>query len=296
MTEKRRPGVRITQASSLYPSNDRKLSREELGPWLPKPLPRRRRSPFPPRRVFGYCRVDGDSIADQEATINAAAHARGLSPTRILKEAKSGVGWKAETRDEIHALLADIREGDLVLVDKLARWSRDPDFMYETVREIIQAKADIHFISEDIDPATARGAEELSLRIAFARRAHAHFRQRTNRGRERLRDAGYRAEGLPSFGYRRGEGATLVVVEEKAAIVARAFAMCISGSSVIEISRALGLGRSIVSKILHNRIYIGELRDSDGKWIRAKHDPIVDPDVFATAAAAIEARRCAKPR
>src|SRR5690242_9805871 len=100
-----------------------------------------------PRRVLGYARVSsreqalGSSLQDQQEAIRAYTSARGLIVTRFYVEAESAVHEKIERREQMQALMRDVRPGDLVLCDKLDRWSRDPEFTYGSVRKILSCGA-----------------------------------------------------------------------------------------------------------------------------------------------------------
>src|SRR5690606_34672509 len=104
-----------------------------------------------PRRVIGYARVSsaeqalGTSLQDQQEAIKAHAKARGLTISKMYVEAESGVHEKFERREQIQALMRDVRAGDLILVDKIDRWSRDPEFTWKSVREVRERSASFYF-------------------------------------------------------------------------------------------------------------------------------------------------------
>lgn len=55
-----------------------------------------------------------------------------MSVAEFYVEAASSLREKAEHRHQMQRLLAAVRAGDLVLCDKLDRWSRDPEFSYRS--------------------------------------------------------------------------------------------------------------------------------------------------------------------
>lgn len=201
------------------------------------------------RRVLGYARVSsaeqalGTSLADQQATIRAHASARGLTVSTMFVEAESAVHEKHERREQIRALMGSVRRGDLVLVDKIDRWSRDPEFTYASVRQIHEAGASLYAIGDDCDPSTPQGDSMLGLRIFFAREEHKRIRLRMVGTRKLMRDRGLYVEGLPPWGYARQDARAnrnvLVVVEADAAKVREAFARCVAGESLDVIAREL---------------------------------------------------------
>ncbi|MGA2450581.1 MAG: recombinase family protein [Polyangiaceae bacterium] len=265
-----------------------------------------------PRRVLGYARVSseeqarGSSLQDQQDAIAGYAKGQGLKVARFYVEAESAVHEKIERREQIRALMADVREGDLIVCDKLDRWSRDGEFSFKSIREILEAGANFYAVAEGLDASTPQGDTQLSFRVAFAREEHKRIKERMVGTRKRLRDHGLYSEGLPPFGYRRSlpkgeKGAdknVLVVVPDEAELVRRAFSLCIARHSLTKIARALGIARDRVHHVLGQRVYLGEIQDAHGQWIKARHPAIVDADTFARARAASKARRLggARPR
>ena len=255
-----------------------------------------------PKRVLGYARVSsaeqalGTSLQDQQDMIQAYARKRGLSVARMYVEAESAVYEKAERRDQVQALLAEARAGDLVLVDKIDRWSRDPEFSYGSIRQLLAKGAGFYAIGDDCDPSTHQGDSMLGMRVFFAREEHKRIRLRMVGTRKLLRDRGYYVEGLPPWGYRRQEVKgiernLLVMHEPDASRVREIYRRCILGESLVEIANALDAKRDRVRDALKNRAYLGEVKDAAGHWVPGKHPPIVDPKTFADAQQSLERRR-----
>lgn len=263
-----------------------------------------------PRRVLGYARVSsaeqalGTSLADQQAAITAFAASRGLTVTRFYVESESGGRARLEHREQMQSLMRDVRDGDLVLVDKIDRWSRDAEFSYGSVRKILELDAGFYAVAERIDPSTSEGDSAMSFRILFAREEHKRIRQRTVGTRNLLRDQGYYVEGTPPFGYQRAkpkgwkgvEKNRLVVVPEQAALVKRMFRMAAAGSSLAQIASALNVGKYRVHHCLRNRHYLGEVRNSRGEWMPGTHEALVSPDTFERANRLLAERKLGGPR
>jgi site-specific DNA recombinase len=260
-----------------------------------------------PKRCVGYARVSsaeqavGSSLADQQVAIRAYAKSKGFEVDRMYVEAESAVHERIEQRVQVQALMRDVRAGDLVLVDKLDRWSRDPEFTYRSVREILAAGAGFYSVSESCDPSTPEGDSALGFRILFAREEHKRIKQRMVGTRQLLRDRGYFADGLVPWGYRRqgGKGAeknVLVIVPDLVDGVRQVFRLCAAGQSFEEIAATMGLTRFRVRSVLRSRMYLGEVRDGKGNWIRGRHEPVVDPATWAEAHAAIASRRQGRAR
>lgn len=254
------------------------------------------------RRVFGYARVSsaeqtvGSSLRDQQNAITLEARNRGLEITRMYTEAESAVHEKIERRVQIQALLAEAREGDLVLVYRIDRWSRDPEFTYKSVRELLAKGVSFYAVDDRCDPSTSNGDTMLNFRVLFAREEHKRIKERMVGTRKLLRDQGYYADGLVPLGYKRtgGKGAEkniLIVDEATAPTVRTAFAMSAGGDALTAISNAIDLEKSLVHRLLINRIYLGEVRNGAGEWIKAKHEALIDAATFAKSEALRKERR-----
>lgn len=264
----------------------------------------------PARRVLGYARVSseeqarGSSLRDQQASIAAHAQSLGLTVAKFYVEAVSGIREKTESRAQMQALLRDVKRGDLVLCDKLDRWSRDAEFSYRSVRQILEAGAHFFAVAEALDPSTSEGDTALSFRILFAREEHKRIKARMVGTRKILRDQGYYVEGLPPYGYRRphapgykGSDKNVLTVEpDEADVVRSMYRMCIAGRSMQKIADALYLKRDRVKDALRSRVYLGEIQSSAGEWIAGKHPAIIDAATFVRAQDALDGRRLGGPR
>jgi DNA invertase Pin-like site-specific DNA recombinase len=239
----------------------------------------------------------GTSLQDQQDAIERYAASKRLKVSRFYVESESGIHEKIERREQMRALMADVRAGDLVLCDKLDRWSRDPEFTYGSVRKILAAGASFYAVGDACDPSTSEGDTALGFRILFAREEHKRIKQRMVGTRKLLRDRGYYVEGPPPFGYRRNDEAktrldrnVLVIVPKEAAVVRKVFALYTRGRTMLQIVDEMGLRLDTVKLILHRRTYLGEIETSKG-WIRGHHEPIVDAATFQRARELAAARR-----
>ena len=263
-----------------------------------------------PRRVLGYARVSselqshGSSLRDQQETIAAYAKEKGFPVPIFYVESESAIHEKNERRERIQALQSEVRAGDLVVCDKIDRWSRDPEFTYRSIRQILAAGASFYAVSDQCDPSTPEGDTMLNFRVLFAKEEYKRIKARMVGTRQRLRDQGFYAEGRPPFGYRRslpkghkGPDKNVLAVEADAAdLVRRAYRMCIAGHALTKIGNALGLTRDRVRDVLRSRVYLGEIRDTHRQWIRAKHPPLIDLVTFTRAQDSLDGRRLSGPR
>lgn len=100
--------------------------------------------------VFGYARVstEGQSLdAQVDALSNAGAE-------RIFEEKKSG---KSRQRQELSALIDQLRKGDVVIVTKYDRLACSLRNLLEIMELIHERGADFRSLGEDIDTTTPAG-------------------------------------------------------------------------------------------------------------------------------------------
>lgn len=261
------------------------------------------------KRVLGYARVSskhqavGSSLSDQQAAITAGAQSYGLTVTTedMHVEAVSSLRERIETRVQIARLLGKVRAGDLVVVDKVDRWSRDPEFTYKSIREIKEKGANVFFVGEGIDASTDDGDSQLNFRILFAKEEAKRIRARMVGTRVKLRDRGHWVEGRPPLGYRlpvEGEERhKLVVVPEDAALVRRLYKLTIAGKGGADIARTIGVPlQRLRSALVRGRVYLGEQTDSEGRWMKGKHPAVLDEETVKRAQHALQSRNRRGPR
>ena len=148
-----------------------------------------RKRPFvkagkPRGMLLGYARV---SKGDEQSN---KAQAKALSAAgcrRIFGEAASGGRWD---RPELHRMLDQLREGDVVVVWKLDRLSRSLKDVLHIMERIGDAGAGFRSITEAIDTTTPAGRMMMQMVGAFAEFERAMIRERTSAGL-----AAARAEG-----------------------------------------------------------------------------------------------------
>lgn len=210
-------------------------------------------------------------------------------------EAESGIRAKEERREQIQALLADVREGDLVLVDKLDRWSRDAEFILRTARQVHEAGAAFFAISDNCDPGTREGKFMLGVRASVAEDERERIRERLVGTRRLLRDRGYYVEGVPPYGYVRQperEKRNILAIDRKAAERVRGmFEGVAGGASLADVGAVYGVSAWRVRSIVRSRVYLGEIQNTRGEWIKSFHEAIVGVELWERANAGLLERR-----
>jgi site-specific DNA recombinase len=75
--------------------------------------------------------------------------------------------------------------------------------------------------------------------------------------------------------------ADVIIDTEKAQIVRQIFEMCVNGSSISDIAKAVNLKTTVVSAILKNSFYYGEMYvKSHDKYYPHKYEKIITKEIF----------------
>jgi DNA invertase Pin-like site-specific DNA recombinase len=126
--------------------------------------------------LLGYARVskgDDQTNALQVRTLRAAGC------RRIFEEAASGGRWD---RPELHRMLDQLRDGDVVIVWKLDRLSRSLKDVLHIMERIAAAGAGFRSLTESVDTTTPAGRMMMQMVGAFAEFERAIIRERTSAG------------------------------------------------------------------------------------------------------------------
>ena len=134
--------------------------------------------------LLGYARV---SKGDEQTNTLQVRALRAAGCRRISDEAASGRRW---VRPELHRLLDQLREGDVVVVWKLDRLSRSLKDVLHIMERIAAAGAGFRSLTESVDTTTPAGRMMMQMVGAFAEFERAMIRERTSAGL-----AAARAEG-----------------------------------------------------------------------------------------------------
>jgi DNA invertase Pin-like site-specific DNA recombinase len=180
--------------------------------------------------LLGYARVSkGD---DQTNTLQVRA-LRAVGCRRIFEEAASGGRWD---RPELHRLLDQLREDDVVVVWKLDRLSRSLKDVLHIMERIAAAAAGFRSLTESIDTTTPAGRMMMQMVGAFAEFERAMIHERTSAGLAAARAEGRIGGRRPKLdAARRREIAESVISGRK------------SGA---EMARLFGISQPTVSRIV----------------------------------------------
>lgn len=142
-------------------------------------------------RLIGYARI---STADQNPRLQIDALIRaGVPETSIYYETASGGSMN---RPMLHALLRELRAGDVVVIWKFDRLSRSLADLLEMIRIFHRRGAHFRSLTESIDTSSPMGEFFLHILGSFAQFERAMIRERTRAGLARARAEG-RVGGQP---------------------------------------------------------------------------------------------------
>ena len=134
--------------------------------------------------IIGYSRVSkGD---DQNTGLQLAAF-RKAGVEKVFSEAASGGRWD---RPELHRMVEQLRDGDVVVVWKLDRLSRSLKDLLVLIEKIDEAGAGFRSLTEAIDTTTPAGRMMMQMVGAFAEFERAMIRERTRAGLDAAREEG----------------------------------------------------------------------------------------------------------
>ena len=261
-----------------------------------------------PARVLAYARVSsveqgkGTSLDGQRDEIARRCRERGYPAPLFFVEMESGSGAAAERRAEQLRLMAQVRPGDLVLVTKQDRWSRDTIHFLSSADTIDRLGAKLTSLAEGLDVSSPEQRLAATTFASFSEFERRRIAERTITGRSRLRAAGCHVDGTPPYGYRR-DGHHLVVVPERAKRIVEMFKACVAGRTAREIAEAMKSDHAAVCRRIKDRRYLGlspvtpfRGRESRGRtleveWVEGTHEALIDLTTWEAAQVALSSRR-----
>ncbi len=132
---------------------------------------------------IGYARVsteEQETAAQEKALLDAGCE-------KIFLEKASGGRWD---RPELHRLLDQLRQGDILVVWKLDRLSRSLRDVLLILEKIDQLGAGFRSLTESVDTTSAAGRMMMQIVATFAEFERAMLQERTRAGLEVARRQG----------------------------------------------------------------------------------------------------------
>lgn len=251
-------------------------------------------------KTLAYCRVSslgqaehGQSLEAQQADVARYCARHGLPEPRYFVEAESG-GGTGERRAKQLELMAAAERGDVVIVARQDRWSRDTIHTLASLRDLQKRGVYVVSLSERVDLSTPGGNLQATMSAAFAEYERLVIRERSMRGKAALREKGCVVDRLPPLGYSIVDK-HLVKNDTTAPALVQAFELAIE-HPLCRVSEMLtrrypwirGVSGSHLAGITRDRRYLGlsprvplyvAANDSTIPWVPS-HEPLVTQDLF----------------
>lgn len=263
------------------------------------------------KRCYIYIRVstreqaeEGYSIGEQQERLIKYAEAMGWTIVRVFID--PGHSGATLERPGLQEMIANIKEVDIVLVDKLDRLSRS---LYDTLYLIqkVFGEHDVSFVSrnEAFDTSTSFGRAMVGILAVFAELERERIKERMADGRNGRAKEG-KWHGQPPTGYDYDKQSGVLQINAYEAIQVReAFDLAAQRVPLLEIVKSFhdkgyktktGTWRvESLRGILASRAYIGEVKHR-GEWFPGLHTPLIDLETFDAVQAILEERSKANER
>ena len=193
-------------------------------------------------RAALYVRVstDGQTVANQERELREVAEAKGWEIGEVYSD--KGISG-AKGRDGRPGLDQALREAVQARYEVLAAWSvdrlgRSLQDLLHTLDELRAARRDLYLHRQAIDTSTPSGRAMFQMLGVFAEFERAMIQERVRAGLARAKEKGTKS-GRPI-----GRPRTSPAIESKIRRERR------KGHGVLKISRAIGVGVSVVQRVL----------------------------------------------
>ena len=134
--------------------------------------------------LIGYARI---SKGDDQSTALRLRALKDAGCERIFEEAASGGLWD---RPDLHRMIDQLREGDVVVVWKLDRLSQSLKDLLHLLEKIQLANAGFRSLTENIDTTTPAGRMMMQMIGSFAEFERAMIRERASAGLAQARAEG----------------------------------------------------------------------------------------------------------
>jgi DNA invertase Pin-like site-specific DNA recombinase len=184
--------------------------------------------------LLGYARVSKADDQDNAAQVKVLRQA---GCKRVFEEKASGGRWD---RPQLHNVLEQLREGDVLIVWKLDRLSRSLKDLLQIMERVQAAGAGFRSLTEAVDTTTSAGRMVMQMLGSFAEFERSMVRERTRAGLAAARDRGARL----------GRPAKLSLHQQQEVIKA----VREGSKTAADAARLFGLHRSNITRLLERSI------------------------------------------
>ena len=197
-------------------------------------------------KAFGYCRVsttdqqdEGVSLSNQQERVRNWASANGHDLAGMYVEARSG--GRADNRPELKkAMAAACREGGILVVYSLSRFSRSVRDTLALADQLERAGANLASLSESLDTSTPVGRMFFQLMSVLSEFERNQLRQRTTSAMSHLRQHNKRISYKIPLGYDLArDGMTLLPNQSEQNVISRIVEQRQTGMTLSAIAHGL---------------------------------------------------------
>ena len=210
-------------------------------------------------RVSTTNQLDNTSIEHQREKINLYCKFHDIEIIKEFKdEAQSGKSKDREQYKEmINFVLDKSNKINAIMCYKSDRIHRKLRNLIDMIEDLQENKIEFISVTEQFDTSTPQGMLFLQMLGSFAEFERKIIAERTRSGRISNGKNELHPGGRVPYGYKLKDG-KLVIVKEQADMIKKIFNMRSKGNKLIEISKDVGMSKQRISKILKNKIYVGE--------------------------------------
>src|SRR5829696_1433909 len=259
-------------------------------------------------RVSSEEQVEGYSLDAQDRAGQLYCEAHGFEVVQVYRdEGRSARTDDLAKRPAFQQMLTDAGVGlfDVVVVHKLDRFARNRRVAFEAFERLGKAHVGFVSISEQIDYSSPSGQLMLTMLVGLSQFYSDNLSLETKKGKAERKAQGH-YNGLVLFGLKKHVDSGLPVPDpETYPGLLLAFQLAAQGKSDRDVADALNTAgyrttgnrgrnpftKDTVCRILQNRFYLGELPDGQDGHVPAAHQPVLDAELFAQAAAARRANQ-----
>lgn len=227
-------------------------------------------------------REEGYSIDAQKEMAEAFVKSKGIKNFEFYVD--GGFSGSNLERPALQKLINDVKSGKIgtVVVYKLDRLSRSQKDTLYLIEDIFNPN-NVDFISmnESMDTSTPLGRLMLGILSAFAQLERENIKERTRMGmKERVKSGLWMGGGRIPFGYDYDKENGILVPNDDAKNVKKAYQLYLEGYSTAKIARILGLKyEKLAYQILKRKSNAGYIT-YNGEEYKGMHEPIISEEVY----------------
>lgn len=222
--------------------------------------------------------MHGLSLEAQKSDLERFAKSHGMRIVGLWADEGISARKPASKRPALQDLLNEVRSGnvDIILFIKLDRWFRNVKEYYKVQEVLEKHKVDWKCTQEDYETSTASGRLKINIMLSVAQDEADRTSERIKFVFDSRRKSGLAISAKTPLGYVVDENKRVVKDARISAEIDRMFAAFMETSSLVrtyEACPALNLNSNKLTRILHNRAYMGD-------WNGTPTEPYITEEQF----------------